>query len=1170
VKRIFVVEDEAVVALELKDQLRALGYEVCGHAARGESALRQIPEARPDLVLMDINLGEGISGLDVVEQLHAVIDVPVIFLTAYSDAALTDRAGRGKSFAYLVKPFNPLVLGANIELALVRREAMVAVRESEARFRALFEQAAVGVAEIETATGRFLRVNRKYGEIMGYSAEELLALDFMAISHPDGLASHASLMDRVNRGELREFTLEKRYVRKDGTIIWGELSVSPMWAPGEAPARHMAVVNDITERKQAEEELRHSERRLNEAQRLAGAGSWEWVIAANTSTWSANLYEIFGVTRDRFEPGASEAFAGLLHPDDRERVTRAIQKAVDDNEPFEIQYRIVRPDGVERHLEDKGGVVADSGGRPVLMHGSTQDITERIRAAAALAASEQRYRRLFEEAHEGIFEVEADGTIIEVNPAYAQMLGYGSPEELVGKNQTDFYLDPEARRRIQEIYRDAETIAGVEAVWRKKSGEPVNVEFSGRRVRGEHGESVGYHGNVRDVTARQQYGATQRVLSTGLARLSGQAFFEEVAAQLAAIVGAEIGFISTLKPGAVPRLRTTSLVIDGVVSPARESALPGTPAEHVIGGRALVLPEGVQRLFPVDKDLVALGAEGYAAAPLLDARGQVVGHIGVMTRRPFAHPERMESIVKLFAQRTAAELERQRAEARFVGVFEFAPDALLIVDEAGRVLVANRLAEQTFGYSRDELLRLTVEELVPRAERREHVKLRERFRAHESARPMGSDKSRLRALRKDGMLVPVEISLSPFHSEEGQLVVAAVRDVTERVRVEDERARLEDQLRQAKKLESLGTLAGGIAHDFNNLLFAIVGHLDLARAGVAPDDPITKNLDKIAAASERAAKLVQQILAFSRQRPANRSVTSVRAVIEEVAGLLRATLPAGIQLVTKMDGAEPCVSIDSMHIHQVLMNLGTNAWHGIERTAGKVAIHLDAVAVAADSPPVAAGMRPGRYARIRVSDDGVGMDAATLERIFDPFFTTKGMGKGTGLGLAVVHGIVVDHGGTVTVDSVVGRGTTFSVYLPEASGQPVSPERPHEPVRQGVGRVLLIEDDEPVIRVAEQLIERLGYQVSGFLRAADALAAVRADPRRFDVVITDQNMPEMGGLDVARAIAALRPDLPIVLTSGNRMHTDDELAAANIRYRLDKPWTNALLSEVLERALKQG
>jgi PAS domain S-box-containing protein len=1041
VKRIFVVEDEAVVALELQDHLRALGYEVCGHTARGESALRQIPEVRPDLVLMDINLGEGMSGLDVVERLHAVIDVPVIFLTAYSDAALTERAGRSESFAYIVKPFDPLVLGANIELALVRHDATVALRASEARFRALFEQAAVGVAEIETPTGRFLRVNRKYGEIMGYSEQELLALDFMAISHPDGLASHTVLMDRMNCGELREFTLEKRYIRKDGAIIWGELSVSSLYAPGETPTRHIVVVNDIT---------------------------------------------------------------------------------------------------------------------------------ERVRATAALAGSEQRYRRLFEEAHEGIFEVEVDGTIIEVNPAYAQMLGYGSSEELVGKNQTDFYMDPEARRRILETYGDAETIAGVEAVWRKKSGEPVNVEFSGRRVRGGHGESVGYHGIVRDVTSRQQYGATQRVLSTGLSRLSGQAFFEEVAAQLAAIVGAEIGFVSTLKPGAVPGLRTISLVIDGVVSPARESALPGTPAEHVIGGRSLVFPEGVQRLFPVDQDLVALGAEGYAAAPLLDARGQVVGHVGVMTRRPFGHPERMESIIKLFAQRTAAELERQRAEARFVGVFEFAPDALLIVDEAGRIVLANRLAEQTFGYSRDELLRLTVEELVPGAERREHVKLREGFRAHESARPMGSDKSRLWALRKDGTLVPVEISLSPFHSEEGRLVVAAVRNVTERVRVEDERARLEDQLRRAKKLESLGTLAGGIAHDFNNLLFAIVGHLDLARSRVAPDDPITKNLDKIAAASERAAKLVQQILAFSRQQPANRSVTSVRAVIEEVAELLRATIPAGIQLVTKMDGAEPCVSIDSMHIHQVLMNLGTNAWHGIERTTGTVAIHLEAVAVAADSPSVAAGMRPGRYARIRVSDDGVGMDAATLERIFDPFFTTKGVGKGTGLGLAVVHGIVADHGGAVTVDSVVGRGTTFSVYLPEAAGQPISPERPHQPVRQGVGRVLLIEDDEPVIRVAEQLIERLGYQVSGFLRAADALAAVRADPRRFDVVITDQNMPEMGGLEVARAIAALRPDLPIVLTSGNRVHTDGELAAANIRYRLDKPWTNALLSEVLERALKRG
>jgi len=1191
--RIFIVEDEAVVAMELEDQLRMLGYEVCGHAARADAALREIPASRPDLVLMDINLGGGMTGLDVAERLRGTSDAPVVFVTAYSDAELVARAAGTDSFAYVLKPFNPQALRANVEMALSRhaaegrlreanrkldetaaslRERTVelsrassllgtafeatedgllvvdreggvvrasarfvemwrvpaeilagrshaalrkwnaslavdpdaweqrldeilaapereafdlmtlrdgrvmeryvrphvlegavvgqvislrdvtarvrakeALAESEARFRALFEQAGVGVAEVDATTGRLLRVNRRYCEIMGYSEEELVALDFPAITHPDDRTVGLAEIAAVGHGESREISVEKRYIRKDGAVVWANLTVSRLLGQGAAAPRNMAVVNDITARKHAED-----------AQR---------------------------------------------------------------------------------------------------------------RAEAAVHDSEARYRRLFEEALEGIFRTRPDGAIVDVNPAFARMVGHASPDALIGTNAAALYADPEDRRRISEQLRRVDVVEGFEARWRKKNGEPLTVEISGRVLRDERGERSHYQGFVRDVSEQRQHQAAMKVLSTGLAFLTGEALFNEVAARLAAIAGAEIGFVGMLQAGERPRIRTLGLVVDGKAAPAIDYELAGTPCEHVIAGGPAAFPEGVQQLFPDDGELVAMGAVAYVASALLDAGGRTIGHVGVIARRPIENPERVESLTRLFAVRTAAELERHRAEVRFAGVFEFSPDAVLMVDQAGRIVLANGVAERLFGYTRAELLLLSVEDLVSAADRPGHAQLRQGFVQQATSRTMSGRRGHLTAIRKDGTAVPVEISLSPMPSDEDRLTVAAVRDVTVRVLAEKERARLAEKLRQAQKMEAIGTLAGGIAHDFNNLLAAIVANVELARGDVVDADPITESLDAIATAASRATQLVRQILAFSQAQPANRSSTSVRRVIEEVASLLRANLPSGVQFVTQLQERAPRVLADPTQLHQVLMNLTTNSLHALEREPGRITVRLEAATIDEASQGVV-GLAPGRYARIQVCDDGKGMDAATIERIFEPFFTTKEVGKGTGLGLAVVHGIVADHGGAITVSSLPGSGTTFSVYLPESAddGRESPAERPLA-AHATAGHVLYIDDELSLLRGVSRLLERLGYQATAHNVAAEALEVLRADPGRFDVVVVDQNMPTMSGTDVARALHRLRPDLPIVLVSGNLVHTDDELAAVGIRHRLDKPFTGEQLGRVLALAL---
>ncbi len=261
----------------------------------------------------------------------------------------------------------------------------------------------------------------------------------------------------------------------------------------------------------------------------------------------------------------------------------------------------------------------------------------------------------------------------------------------------------------------------------------------------------------------------------------------------------------------------------------------------------------------------------------------------------------------------------------------------------------------------------------------------------------------------------------------------------------------------------------------------------------------------------------------------------------------------------------PNVLIDPTQIHQVLMNLATNAWLAIERPTGTITLRLDAATLDA---PLAPGHGRRRCIRLQVSDDGVGMDASTQQRIFEPFFTTRRVGKGTGLGLAVAHGIVASHGGAITVDTAPGKGTTFSVYLPETTEEAAPVDDTPEAPAQSAGRVLLVDDEEQLVRVGAMLLERFGYEVTGFVRSDEALAAIRAEPRRFDVVVTDRNMPGIGGLELARAVGALRPDLPVVLVSGDSMYSDEELSGANVRKQVSKPFTSESLGRTLASIMR--
>ncbi|MCE9576800.1 MAG: response regulator [Deltaproteobacteria bacterium] len=387
-----------------------------------------------------------------------------------------------------------------------------------------------------------------------------------------------------------------------------------------------------------------------------------------------------------------------------------------------------------------------------------------------------------------------------------------------------------------------------------------------------------------------------------------------------------------------------------------------------------------------------------------------------------------------------------------------------------------------------------------------------------------------------------------------------------RLRAEDERGALEIQLRHAQKMQAIGTLAGGIAHDFNNILAAVSANLELARADAAAGQPQTESLEAIEQGVVRAIDLVQQILLFSHKDTTPHAVTPLRAIVQEAAGLLRAAMPASIELVVDVSGDVPHVLADGTRLHQVIMNLGTNAWHAIAPAQGRVTIR--AMEITTDgSTRFPAGLPAARYAVLSFEDDGRGMDAATRERIFEPFFTTKGIGKGSGLGLAVVHGIVSEHQGAISVESEPGRGAIFRIYLPAIAGPvPATVVAPRvEPARGRGQRIFYVDDEEALLRAGLRNLARWGYEATTFARPEDALAALRADPHAADLVITDHNMPGMSGTELATALIALRADLPIVLVSGHLDAVDH-----GQMHTLAKPYRAPELAALLERLLPRA
>jgi len=511
--------------------------------------------------------------------------------------------------------------------------------------------------------------------------------------------------------------------------------------------------------------------------------------------------------------------------------------------------------------------------------------------------------------------------------------------------------------------------------------------------------------------------------------------------------------------------------------------------------------------------------------------------------------------------RKQADEALRESEEKYRTLVESSSDAILMLDTERNIISCNQAFMDLFGYDRLEL--------EDRSIRMIHLS-DEKFRsfggaAYPAIERFGSYRTEWEFIRKDGSIFPAEAVTSVIKSPNGltERYVAIIRDITERTS-------LESQLRQAQKMESIGTLAGGIAHDFNNILSVINGFTELAYLNVEEGSTTKKYLTDALGGCRRAKDLVKQILAFSRQPETKKKPIDVIPIVKEALKFMRSALPSTIEINKQIAVKHGIILGDPVQIHQVLINLCTNAGHAMQDNGGILEVAVTEIEIDHDAVKIQPNIEPGFYLKISVRDTGCGMKPEILERIFDPYFTTKGQGEGTGLGLSVVHGIIKSLEGSVRVESNPGSGSTFDIFLPIIKMSPVEEVEAVGPILSGRERILCVDDEPSVLNMCKQMLNYLGYQIETKTSSLEALELFRKQSERFDLIMTDMTMPQMTGDRLAAEIMKIRPDMPVILCTGFSHKISEKKAKQHgIKAFLMKPLVLRDLASTVRKVLDQ-
>jgi PAS domain S-box-containing protein len=1027
----------------------------------------------------------------------------------------------------------PHILAASREIT-ERKAAEEALRASEEQYRAIFNASADSLV-LRDADFRIVDVNATYEAAVGVKREQVLGRRDVIVGFLGKTEDYLDLHRRVLAGGRER--LEAAGRRPDGAPVFVELLAVPMQYRG---APHVLYIGrDITERKTAEEALRASGEQYRAIFDATSDGlnlrdADFRIVDANPAFARMTGYsreEILGTDLVTTLSLRDAEFARNLH-------RRALA-----GEQVRVEGKAMRKDGSLLDCEVHG-VPMSYGGKPHVLY-IGRDITARKSAEEALRGSEEQYRAIFNASADSLVLRDAAFRIVDVNPAYEAMSGKRRGE-VVGQTA----LTVSAKEVSPERLRLHAQVLG---------GKPVHFETEGRRPDGAafvlevRGVPISYRGEPHVLYIGRDI--TEGKLAERALRASEEQYRAIFNATTDALVLRDAGF----------------RIVD--VNTAYE-AMSGRQREDVVGQTELTLTRNAA----VSTQRTELHRDAIAGRPIFfEAEGtRADGTPFVLEVHGVPMSYRGEPHV-LYMGRDAteaklAERALRASEEQYRSIFNAATDSLVLRDAGFRIVDVNPAYEAMSGRSRAEVLGARDVTMSDPA-------LAARIRAlHDQAIAGEHVRWEARARRKSGEAFDIEVRGVPVRHQGQPHVLYVGRDMTEMKRAEAERAELGEQLRQAQKMEAIGQLTGGIAHDFNNILQGILGNLVLAeeRQAELGDDRLGRYLERARLASQRARDLIQQMLTFSRGRGGERGAASLAALTREGLKLLRSSLPATLELRTELDEALPPVPADPVQVEQVLMNLCINARDAMDG-AGTVAVSVRAAEYGRATCASCRQRVSGRFVELAVRDTGVGIEPRVLDRMFDPFYSTKQVGKGSGMGLAMVHGIVHQHGGHVLVESEPGKGAEFRVLFEWPTGAPAGRAQAAEegaraaaPARLA-GRVL-VADDETIIR--EFLAEMLGgwgLQVVARADGAEARDAFAEDPQSFDAVITDQTMPRLTGLQLAKLVTRMRPGIPVILCTGYGEDLEPRaLEAAGVSTLAKKPIEPRRLRELLAAALPTG
>ncbi|MCC7476930.1 PAS domain S-box protein [bacterium] len=1074
----------------------------------------------------------------------------------------------------------PLRMIGAISDITARSQGERRLKESEERYRLLAENSSDMISK-NTPEGIFTYVSDSCYDLLGYRKEEMLGTSTYDYFHPDDLEQVARSHSAVLRGQSVQ-SITYRFRRKDGSYVWFETLTRPAQDDGlSSGVEIIATSRDVTERRQAELALRESEQRYrtlyNNTPVMLHSIDREGRIISVSDYWLS----VMGYTRGEVLGRNALEFVSENSVSDAEAMMTSF---MEHGYCQDVELQFIRRSG--DRIDVLISAIAERNEDGSLQRGLAvmADITDRKRAQRQLQLTVEQLKNIYDFSHicgqsgsqEELLAAALDALRNTVRPLKAGLLLPRS--ESMPRFAVWLGLGPECRQELESF-----------AAWNAELADPllcadltVDGPFDACR------ESL-LKEAVRSI-AYLPVKHLNRIIGWCVLGYERAKAFNREERQLAETILSQLGSAMERRRGEL-ELRES----ERGLARAQELAHLGSWQWGIESGQTIwsdelfrilgldpgqFSPRGLTLLeyvHPLDQDGVHAALQGvldngqpasldfrilrpsgdevYVHAecfPELSPLGQILrvgGTIQDITERVLAENE-------LLLARDQAEQNRVRASA----ILDAAPEAIIMIDEAGIVDTYSEGAERIFGYRAEEVI----------GQRLNILMHEEDIHRHEDAIQRVVDTGRSRLVNQsrevvgrhqDGHSIDLDLTIRDTYIGGRRMFVGVMRDISER-------KRMQSQLRQSQKMEAIGTLAGGIAHDFNNILQSILGYTGLARDSIEGGHEAEEYLSVVMKAGLRARDLVQQILAFSRQSELQLSVVDLSLIVRESTKLLRAAMPATISIRTEMLDRDVHVLGDPVQLHQVLMNLCTNAGYAMRDTGGTLSVSLRRVFWDAEFARFYPDLHPGMHAELQVSDTGTGMSKEVLERIFEPFYTTKPVGEGTGMGLSVVHGIIHSLGGAIHVSSDIGKGTTFKVFLPMVEAEKKVEERAEPEAPIGNERILLVDDEEAIAEMVSIMLSRLGYRVTRFTDPRQALREFSEHPADFDLLITDQTMPFMTGASLSAKLLELRRDLPIIVCTGySEMFTPEQAQEMGVQAYLFKPVGMMDLAQTIRQVL---